>query len=87
MPRSIPDPLSFLLNKLPTSKKKPTDKNRSKHIAWSIRWPIIKSLLMFPLLVKNYYLGYSLALKCIDYTFLSSSLLYPFYLFGYQKGF
>ena len=45
MPRSIPDPLSFLLNKLPTSKKKPTDKNRSKYIAWSIRWPIICQIL------------------------------------------
>ncbi|KAG0769884.1 hypothetical protein G6F26_009180 [Rhizopus arrhizus] len=45
MPQSIPDPLSFLLNKLPTSRKKPTDKNRSKHIAWSIRWPIICQIL------------------------------------------
>ncbi|KAG1150279.1 hypothetical protein G6F37_000107 [Rhizopus arrhizus] len=100
MPRYIPDSLSFLLNKLPTSRKKPTDKNRSKHITWSIRWLIICQILHeldylhydqissdVPLLVKNYYLGYSLALKCIDCTFLSSSLLYPFYLFGYQKGF
>ncbi|CAO0793330.1 unnamed protein product [Mucor circinelloides] len=45
MPRSVADPLSFLLNMLPASRKKPTDKNRSKHIAWSFRWPIICQIL------------------------------------------
>ncbi|KAG1077246.1 hypothetical protein G6F42_024977 [Rhizopus arrhizus] len=33
MPRPVADPLSFLLNLFPTSRKKPTGKNRSKHIA------------------------------------------------------
>jgi hypothetical protein len=45
MPSTVSDPLSYLLNLLPTSRKKPTIQRRSKYSAWFIRWPIICQIL------------------------------------------
>ncbi|KAG1319162.1 hypothetical protein G6F62_011979 [Rhizopus arrhizus] len=45
LPSTVTDPLSFLLNILPTSRKKPTTQNRSKYAAWFIRWPTICQIL------------------------------------------
>ncbi|KAG1207887.1 hypothetical protein G6F35_010928 [Rhizopus arrhizus] len=45
MPSTVSDPLSYLLNLLPTSRKKHTIQPRSKYSAWFIRWPIICQIL------------------------------------------
>ncbi|KAG1152166.1 hypothetical protein G6F37_001390 [Rhizopus arrhizus] len=45
MPSTVSDPLSYLLNLLPTSRKKSTIQSRSKYSAWFIRWPIICQIL------------------------------------------
>jgi hypothetical protein len=45
MPSTVSDPLSYLLNLLPSSRKKPTIQPRSKYSAWFIRWPIICQIL------------------------------------------
>ncbi|KAG1450669.1 hypothetical protein G6F55_009572 [Rhizopus delemar] len=48
MPANEPDPLSFLLNKLPTQRKKrgPSDNiNPSPFAAWTVRWLSICQIL------------------------------------------
>jgi hypothetical protein len=45
MPSTVSNPLSYLLNLLPTSRKKPNIQRRSKYSAWFIRWPIICQIL------------------------------------------
>ncbi|EIE89193.1 hypothetical protein G6F46_008786 [Rhizopus delemar] len=48
MPATEPDPLSFLLNKLPTQHKKhgpSVNGNPSPFAAWTVRWPSICQIL------------------------------------------
>ncbi|KAG1146233.1 hypothetical protein G6F38_005072 [Rhizopus arrhizus] len=45
MTSTVSDPLSYLLNPLPTSRKKPNIQRRLKYSAWFIRWPIICQIL------------------------------------------
>ncbi|EIE86475.1 hypothetical protein RO3G_11186 [Rhizopus delemar RA 99-880] len=46
MPSTEPDPLSYLLNKLPTKRKNGALKHPSStHSTWTVRWPTICQIL------------------------------------------